>query len=320
MIRKLLVPALLVMCLPLPVAAVTIDGIAATVNGEVITIFDLEKAGKPTVDRALLSAPPQDREKVKREVLRSILDQLVLISLQKQRARKLEMKVSDGEVDAAISNIMKNNNLEKEMLEKALEKEGMTMAAYRERISEQILFSRLMQHEIRNRITVTPREVDEYYGEHKEEYFQPEQIRVRHLLVKASRDSSPEEIKAAGAKAEKILEEFRGGADFVDLIKRHSPDTFLGGDSVSAWLKRGEFLGEIESVAFSIPEGSVSEPIRSMAGFHLIQLVEKKEALQLSREAVADSITEKLSQSKMEKGYAAWLEELRKDSQVQILY
>ena len=205
------------------------------------------------------------------------------------------------------------------MLERALAEQGLTMDVYRSQISDQILYSKLMQQEVRTRIAVTDEELRDYYREHREEYFRPEQIRVRHIFIRAE-DESEGSIRAAREKILEIRDEYGGGADFAELVRKHSPMTVSGDETVSGWLKRGEFLQELEEVAFSLPAGSVSDPIRSKAGFHLIQVAEKEDETYLALESVSDGIREKLLREKMERDYKTWLDDLRTESQVEILY
>ncbi len=101
---------------------------------------------------------------------------------------------------------------------------------------------------------------------------------------------------------------------------KYSPETASGGETISGWLKRGEFLQELEETAFSLPAGSVSKPIRSSVGFHIIEIVEKEEASYLSLETVSEGLREKMVQERMKSEYEKWLEELREEAHVQILY
>jgi peptidyl-prolyl cis-trans isomerase SurA len=303
-----------------PAVAATIDGVAASVNGEIITILELEKAAQPLVEKRLLTAPERERAKVKREVLTNVLDKLVLRQIQLQRAEATGIRIDEAELNAAIANIMEQGSLTEEMLARALVEEGLTREEYREQISDQILFSKLMQREIRARVAVTHEELEEYYQEHEEEYYQPEQIRVRHLLIMVGSGPGAHEVQEARRKALDILHKYREGADFSDLVKEYSPATTSEGETVSGWLKRGEFLKELEEVAFSLPEGKVSEPIRSQAGFHLIQVAERRNAAYLSLETMTDSITEIITRQKMERDYQSWLDDLKEDAQVDILF
>ena len=309
-----------VLTLPQGASAGVIDGVAATVNGKVITLLELEKAGIPLVEKAMMTTLKRERSKVKREVLLAVLNTMVLRNLQRQRAAEIGLKVNDGEVDAAIEKVRTKNSLTEEMLARAIEEEGMSWEEYREQISDQILFSRLMQQEVRARAAATPEEIETYYKEHESDYHAPERIRVRHLLVKVAGSGGEGDVKKARQNVVEILEASKGGAEFVELIRKHSPATFLGEDASSGWLRRGEFLSELEEVAFALPVGDVSDPIRSQAGFHLIQVVGKEEASVISIESATGSIVEILIRSRMEEYYNKWLEELKAKSQIEILY
>jgi peptidyl-prolyl cis-trans isomerase SurA len=315
---SLLLAALL--ALAVPAAAATIDGVAASVNGKIITILELEKAARPLVDKSLLTVPERERAKVKREILTDVLDKLILRQIQMQRAEQTGVRIDEAELDATIANIMEQGSLTEGMLARALEEEGISREEYRGQIADQILFSKLMQREIRARVAVTHEELEEYYKKHEEEYYQPEQIRVRHLLVMVGDKPGAHDVQEARRKALDILKKYRDGTDFSDLVKEYSPATISNGETVSGWLKRGEFLKELEEVAFSLPEGKVSEPIRSQAGFHLIQVAERRNAAYLSLETMTDTITEIITREKMEKDYQQWLKDLREDAQVEILF
>ena len=308
------------LALTVPAAAATVDGVAASVNGEIITILELEKAAQPLVEKRLLTVSERERAKVKREILTDVLDKLVLRQIQKQRAEATGIRIDEAELNATIANIMEQGALTEEMLARALEEEGLTREEYREQISDQILFSKLMQREIRARVAVTHEELEKYYKEHEEEYYQPEQIRVRHILIMVGGGPGAHEVQEARRKALDILVKYREGADFSDLVKEYSPATTTEGETISGWLKRGEFLKELEEVAFSLPEGKVSEPIRSQAGFHLIQVAERRNAAYLSLETMTDSITEIITRQKMEKDYQQWLTDLKEEAQVDILF
>ncbi len=107
-------------------AAVVIDGIAAVVNGEIITLLELEKAGRLPLDERLRPAPAADRERLRREVLATILEQMVLVRVQTQRARQLGVEVSPAEIDTAIANIREDNRMSEELLARLLPGRGMS--------------------------------------------------------------------------------------------------------------------------------------------------------------------------------------------------
>jgi len=122
-------------------------------------------------------------------------------------------------------------------------------------------------------------EVLAYYREHQAQYTLPERVHARHILVTA-----PEKIDAAldeeaKNKVEGLLAKLKEGGSFSDLAKSFSEDkgsAETGGDL--GWFVRGQMVPEFEKVAFGLTPGSISEPVRTQFGYHLIQLVEHKDS------------------------------------------
>lgn len=306
---------------PPPARAVVVDGVAAVVNGEIITILELEKAGRQLAEERLRAVPVEERERRRREVLRPILDQLVLLKIQEQRARKIGLQVSGQEVDAAIENIMKENRLTSDMLTRLLQERGVTFDDYRKEIRDQIRLSKLVQQEIRTRVTVREEEIRQYYQDHEKDYFQPASVRLRSILVPVAADAPPEEVEAARQKALGILAEYRKGADFAGLVRTHAPQTVKGDeDPVSGRIVPGELTPELEKAAFELPVGGASEPVRSPAGFHVVQVAEKAPSLQRSLEELTDVIEQKITDQKSRERYEAWIKSLREEALVEIRY
>ena len=303
-----------------PAAAVVIDGIAAVVNGEVITLLDLEKAGRATLDERLRAAPAAEQERVRREVLRPLLEQLVLQRIEGQRARQLGIRVSAQEIDTAIANIREDNRLSEEVLERLLQERGLSLDEYRREIQDKILLSKLVKQEISARITVDDREVAAWFAEHGQEWRRPEKIRIRHLLVPLPAEAAPGDIESARVKAVSLRARVAGGEDFAALVRAETPGAAPGADPVSGEIARGELSPALEAAAFALPVGGVSEPVQSPAGFHLVQIAEKTPAYEPGLEDVRASIEQKIVERKTRERYDAWLKKLRADAIVEIRY
>jgi peptidyl-prolyl cis-trans isomerase SurA len=304
-----------------PARAVVVDGIAAVVNGEVITLLELEKAGRMAVDERLRAVPAAEQDRVRREVLRPVLDQLVLQRLQAQRARALGIQVSEQEVDNAIGSILADNHLTPELLDRFLAERGATREEYRREIRDQIALSKVVQQEIRSRVTVSEEEVQAYFKEHGADWNRPERVRVRHILVPVPADAPPETIEAARQKAAAITAEARQGADFAKLVRGSSPDAAKGEeDPVSGELARGELTPELELAAFSLPVGGVSDPVRSAAGFHVLQVASKIPPYRPAVDEVRMSIEQKIGDQKSRAHFDAWLKQIRQDAIVDVKY
>lgn len=123
-----------------------------------------------------------------------------------------------------------------------------------------------------------------YYQQHADEYRVPEQVKVRHILVKtppAGADGKVDQkaVDAARAKATELLKQLKAGGDFAKLAEKNSDDPGSaknGGDL--GWIQRGRTVAEFEKAAFSMSKGQVSDPVQSSFGFHIIQVEDKQAA------------------------------------------
>ncbi len=303
-----------------PARAVLVDGIAAVVNGEVITLLELEKASRAALDERLRIAPAAEQERLRREVLGMVLDQLILNRIQAQLARRLGIQVSAAEIDAAIADIREQNRMSEELLARLLQERGVTNEEYRRDIEDQIRLSRLVQREIRAKVTVADEEVAAWFAAHRQDWYRPEKIRIRHLLVPLPPGASSDEVEAARAKTNALLGQARGGADFAALVRAENPGAAADADPISGELARGELFPELEAVAFGLPVGGVGEPVQSPAGFHLVQVAEKTPVYEPKLEEIRASIEQKIGERKTRERFDAWLKQLRAGAIVEIRY
>ena len=151
---------------------------------------------------------------------------------------------------------------------------------------------------------VTPEDLRSYYDQHRDEYRVPEQVNVRHILVKtppAGADGKVDQkaMDDAKAKAEGILKQLKAGAKFEDLAKRNSddPGSAKNGGSLG-WIGRGHTVPEFEKLAFSLPKGGTSELVKSSYGFHIIHVDDKQDAHVKSLDEVKAQIEPLIKQQK----------------------
>ena len=133
-------------------------------------------------------------------------------------------------------------------------------------------------------VQVTSDEVRSYYDQHREDYRVPEQVNVRHILIKtpaagADGKVDPKAVDAARKKAEDILKQVKAGGDFAALAKKNSedPGSAQNGGSLG-WVERGRTVPEFENAAFSLPKGGTSDLVQSSYGFHIIRVDDKQPA------------------------------------------
>jgi len=131
---------------------------------------------------------------------------------------------------------------------------------------------------------VTQQELQDYYEKQREQYRVPEQVNVRHILVKtplpgADGKIDPKAVEAAQAKAQDVLKQVKAGGNFAELAKKYSDDPGSAKEGGAlGWIGRGRTVPEFEKAAFSLPKGGTSDLVKSSYGFHIIHVEDKQDA------------------------------------------
>ena len=131
---------------------------------------------------------------------------------------------------------------------------------------------------------------------------QPE-VRARHILVKTEDE------------AKKIAKEISGGADFAESAKKYSQDSGGEGGGDLGYFTRGQMVKVFEDVAFSLEKGTVSSPVQSEFGWHIIKVEDKRDRKPPSFEEVKDQITASLVQAKLQ----STVQEMREAAKIEIV-
>jgi peptidyl-prolyl cis-trans isomerase D len=151
---------------------------------------------------------------------------------------------------------------------------------------------------------VTQQELEAYYDQHRDEFRVPEQVNVRHILIKTplpGPDGKVDQkaVDAAQAKAEDVLKQVKAGGNFAELAKKYSDDPGSAKEGGSlGWIGRGRTVPEFEKAAFSLPKGGTSDLVKSSYGFHIIHVDDKQDAHMKSLAEVKDQIEPIIKQQK----------------------
>ena len=298
-------------------AAEVIGGIAAIVNDDIITTYDVDKEAallaKETEKKGPL--PGADKAQFRATALTRLIDKKLI----DQKVRELDIKVSDEELRQAIEDVKKQNKMTQETLVSALRSQGLTFEQYQAQFREQIERVKLMGQEVRAKIQVGEREIREYYDANPKNFGGEELFHARHIFFRVKKDAPAEEIKKVMATALNALQEARSGKDFIELAKQYSDDPQAakdGGDLGT--FKKGDMLPEIEETVISMKPGDISELVGTPAGFHLIKLEERFIGKARPFEEVKGDIEELLYKKKSEERFNQWLADLKKGAAIEI--
>lgn len=294
------------------------DRIVAVVNDEVITLSELNNAFEPYLERFTANYQGPDREKALGETKTALLNRMIDNLLMEQESRKTGVTVRNEEVTDAINDMQKQRKISPEEFRKAMQREGITLDAYRKDIRDQLVRLKLIRRDIKSKVAVTDEEIGEYYRKHREDYDGKEAVRIRQILLLLPKEENPAVKEKLRADADAIHKRLLNGEPFEPLSAKFSqgPAAAEGGDI--GYIEKGMIHSEVEDAAFSLPLNQISGVIESSVGFHIVQVVDRRGAGIKAIENVREEIREKIDREKMEKKFGEWLVELRKKSHIEI--
>jgi parvulin-like peptidyl-prolyl isomerase len=238
--------------------------------------------------------------------------------LMEQESRKTGITVRSEEVTDAINDMQKQRKISPDEFLKAMQREGITLDAYRKDVRDQLIRLKLVRRDIKSKVAVTDEEIGEYYRKHREDYDGKEAVRIKQILLLLPKEENPAAKEKLRADADAIHKRLLNGEPFELLSAKFSqgPAAAEGGDI--GYIEKGMIHSEVEDAAFSLPLNQISGVIESSVGFHIIQVVDRRGAGLKPIENVREEIREKIDREKMEKKFGEWLEELRKKSHIEI--
>lgn len=240
---------------------IIIDAVVATVEGEPITLHDLEK--RLPGDTALTAEDLDENPAVKK-----LLDQAILENLLEVEAKTRQIGVSDAEVNAYLSEVARRNDMSEEEFSAALKAEGLSLERYASRIKMEILKSKFSSQVLQEGNAVTENEIDTFLKNHPELTTSDGKITLSQILLTHDRHSESEAKKILLSIKEKLTE----GGSFPSLAARHSesPEAAEGGSL--GVMALSDLSGHIHSAIKDLRSGDISEPIKSPLGWHLFRV------------------------------------------------
>ena len=288
--------------------------VVAKVNGTAITRAELDRAVQVLLAQ---SQVPQDLSpELKKQAEDSALEQLISAELLYQKGKKLEMKDLDKQVEAKLSEGKGRFNTPAEY-EAALKANNLTEKDLEEIVRKDVVINNLFEKDIAAKIIVSEAEVKKFYEENLEKFKKPETYQASHILIGTDPQTKPEEKKKAKEKAEALRKRIAAGEDFAALAKAESscPSKENGGDLGT--FGKGEMVPEFEKALDGLKPGQVSEVVETQFGYHIIKLVEKKDAGTVELPEVKDKIENYLKQTKTQQVVLDYVKELRSKATIE---
>lgn len=256
-----------------------LDGIAAVVNEGVVLKSQLYKDTATIAARAQAQGMQLPPDNVLQE---QVLERLIIEEVQMQRAARVGLQISDQMLNEAIVRVAQQNDIPFERLPEVLAEDGINYADYRRDTRKQLTLDQLRRIEVIGRISVSPREIEQCLDDLEDNVVVNSEYNLGHILVSIGESATGEEIDTAAAEADDVYRQLLLGADFSEMAIRYSDSqTSLEGGQLG-WLKGDQLPTMFYNVVGDLKPGEVSEPVRTVSGFHIVRVNETRSADQRS--------------------------------------
>ncbi|NIA14131.1 MAG: hypothetical protein GWP08_08620 [Nitrospiraceae bacterium] len=297
----------------------TLDRIVATVGPEVILQSDVVQEIAPLLAEIRQQAASEaEFNRMAEDHLRRALDQAIDGKILLRQALLAGLEVDDAIVEERIADIRKRFASSEEFM-KELTAVGETMSDFRTRIRKQIMAISMgmrKRREFERAIEVTEAEVAQYYQDNIDEFSRPERVRVRRIFLKAG--SSDADRERARARLAELQEQLAAGADFAELAKTYSAGPAAADGGLIGWVARGDLVESLETPAFALEAGEVSDVLETEYGLVLLKLDRKEAAGRAELDEVRPEIEPVLRAQAADVLFKKWMKELRKRSRVRM--
>jgi peptidyl-prolyl cis-trans isomerase SurA len=295
----------------------TIDRIVAVVNDEIILDSELEEFTAPQL-RNPVDLDTVDGARTFDALKKKSLERLIESRLIGQQAHELKLTVTTEEVDRAIDEVKRQNKLDDATFVEALKSQGFSMDAYRKNLKKQILELKVVNTAVRSRVSISEEEIKTAYNQSDRQYAGERLAHLREVVLYVAKDAPPDELEKKRKLATKVVAEARGGRSFQELAKAYSESDSKAEGGDLGFLQTGALVDELAEVIAQMDPGDVRGPIRTKAGFSVLELVEWKSGNLRPFEEVKEQLRRQLYDQQVEKATSAWVKELRKKAHVDI--
>jgi peptidyl-prolyl cis-trans isomerase SurA len=287
-----------------------VNGMAAIVNGEVITYSQVRDLSGPR-EKLLRSQLKGDElitkiKEARQAALKDLIDRQLII----QSFKKENFQIPDHYVEEKMHDIIREDfGGDRNTFVKTLQAQNFTLGEFKKMETERIIVQAMRSQKIKTNKTISPIKIEEYYNTHREEFTAKEEIKLRLIMI-------PSHANEGGAAAQKamvdeIVGKLANGAEFDRMAQIYSEDSSreLGGDW--GWIERKTLAEPLENIAFKLPVGKVSKIVELKGSYYILKVEDKRGGTTRSLAEAHGDIEKKLIQKQAQDLQERWIASLR---------
>ena len=251
----------------------------------------------------------QNNADKKQEIKELLLHRSIEDKLIDQEARRKGIDVDDAELSRRTVDLFATpEDKDASSAEAVLPAES--LAEWSRQLRKRMVHEKVIQQEVLDKIRITPAEMRAYYDKHKDAFYRPERVKVRHIAV------------GSRSLYNRVMDLLRRNRDFVDLVHQYSitPDRFNDGEL--GYVERGVLPEEFDAAIFKMTRiGSITpagDPVQTQMGYHIFRLEGREPEGQLGFREALPEIRQRLLHEKEAEAYQLWLENLKQKSTIVI--
>ena len=254
----------------------TADFILAVVNTELVTNNELQaRLARVREDAARSNATLPPPAELRKQVLDVLIDERVQVT----NARDSGLKIDEGELDRAVTNVAIQNQMTMEQLLARLKQQGIAYGTFRNNVRDQLLIERVREREVGQRIKISAEEVDAFLDKRRAAAGSAVQLNIAQVLVTVPENAPEAEVAQRKARAEAALARVKAGESFEAVAREVSEDGNRAQGGVIGLRPADRLPDVFVEVVRPLKPGDVSPTLlRSGAGFHVIKLLERRDA------------------------------------------
>jgi peptidyl-prolyl cis-trans isomerase SurA len=298
---------------------VIVDEIVARVNGDIVSQDELERltrelAQELKAHQEMGSQFDQDFQKRQKDILRDRIDELLLI----QKGKELNINV-DSQVSKYIANLQRQANITDpdKFHEYVHQQAGTSYEDFLAETRNQYLTREVIGQEVARHISITNKDIQDYYEKHKSDFVRDEKVFLSEILV-SIQGKDPNGVAAAEKKAKQIAADAAKGQRFSDLARDNSDAATAKQGGELGGYKKGDLTKQIEDAVWNLPKGTVTQPIRIPTGFEILKVEDHTKAGLAPLADVRSEIENILYGPRMQPKVREYLTQLRKTAFLQI--
>ncbi|WP_092129749.1 peptidylprolyl isomerase [Polaromonas sp. YR568] len=253
------------------------DFIVAVVNSEPITNSEVRLKVIRTEQQIAqqgAAMPPRS------ELVKQLLERMISDKAQLQMATASGIRIEENAIDAAVQTVASQNQVTVDELRSRLRADGVDYAQFRSEVRDELLVGRLRAREVDSKVVVTDQEIDQFLRDQggASADASPVALNLAEILVAVPENATPEQVAALQARAQQVVDRARSGTDFTALAAEFSASPTRAAGGLMGLRSVDRYPQLFVDATQSLQAGGLAGPVRSGAGFHILKVIEKRQA------------------------------------------